>query len=74
MFMPIGLVLFKEKAISFPNRPNSLAVAGTINQYSFICWHDIITDTNAIAIYIAGLEYKMAKYPECPADNDIYRA
>jgi len=32
------------------------------------------TDTNAIAIYIAGLEWSKAKYPECPAAHDIYRA
>jgi len=31
------------------------------------------TDTNAIAIYIAGLECSKAKYRECPADNDVYR-
>ena len=46
----------------------------SINQYSFIWWHDITTDINAIAIYIAGLDSSKAKYPECPADNDIYRA
>ena len=34
-------------------------------------WHDITTDINAIAIYITDLEYSKAKYPECPADNDI---
>ena len=28
----------------------------SINQYSFIWWHDIKTDINAISIYIAGLE------------------
>jgi len=46
----------------------------SIHQYSFIWWHDITTDINAIAIYIADLECSKAKYPECPADNDIYRA
>ena len=33
------------------------------NQYSFIWWHDITTDINAIAIYIADLECSKAKYP-----------
>ena len=46
----------------------------SINQYSFIWWHDITTDINAIAIYIADLECSKAKCPECPADNDIYKA
>ena len=40
----------------------------------FIFWNDITTDTNAIAIYIAGLECSEAKYPECPAAYDTYRA
>jgi len=30
--------------------------------------------TNAITIYIADLECSKAKYPECLAGNDIYRA
>jgi len=45
----------------------------SINQYSFIWWN-IKTDTNTIAIYIAGQECSKAKYPECPAAYDSYRA
>ena len=43
-----------------------------INQYPFIWWNDITTDTNAIAIYIAGLECSKAEYPECPAANNLF--
>jgi len=45
----------------------------SINQYSFIWWHGITTDTNAIVISIAGLECSKAEYyPECPAANDLF--
>ena len=30
------------------------------------------TNTNAIAIYIAGLECSKAKHPECPAAYDLF--
>jgi len=42
-----------------------------LEQSISIRWHGITTDTNAIAIYIAGLECSKGEYLECPTANDL---
>jgi len=74
LFGPLAQYLGQATALS-PCITNNFKVSysnSTINQYSFILLHGITTDTNTVAIYIAGLECSTAEYPECPAANDLF--